>query len=43
MRRIPMPLNEELVKQVKELEQGRRSRGLHNLDELEVLRAKLYP
>ena len=42
-RRIALPLNEELVKQVKELEQGRRSRGLHNLDELEALRAKLYP
>src|SRR5438552_2732831 len=34
-RGIAMPLNEQLVQQVKELEQGKRSRGLHNLDELE--------
>ena len=40
---IAMPLNQQLVQQVKELEQERRSRGLHNLDELEALRAKLYP
>jgi hypothetical protein len=38
-----MPLNEALVQQVKDLERGTRSRGLHNLDELEALRARLYP
>jgi 2-dehydropantoate 2-reductase len=42
-RGIAMPLNEALVQQVKELERGTRSRGLHNLDELEALRARLYP
>ena len=42
-RNIAMPLNEALVQQVKELERGTRSRGLHNLDELEALRARLYP
>ena len=42
-RGVAMPLNQQLVQQVKELEQERRSRGLHNLDELEALRAKLYP
>jgi 2-dehydropantoate 2-reductase len=42
-RGIAMPLNEALVRQVKQLEQGTRKRGLHNLDELEALRAKLYP
>lgn len=40
---IAMPLNEALVRQVKELEEGTRQRGLHNLDELEALRARLYP
>src|SRR5690606_5745393 len=40
---IAMPLNEALVKLVKEIEGGARTRGLHNLDELEVLRAKIYP
>ncbi len=40
---VAMPLNEALVRQVKELEKGTRKRGLHNLDELEALRAKLYP
>jgi len=42
-RGIAMPLNEALVQQVKDLERGTRSRGLHNLDELEALRADLYP
>src|SRR5262249_19636824 len=42
-RGLPMQLNEALVRQVKELEKGTRQRGLHNLDELETLRAKLYP
>ena len=41
-RGIAMPLNEALVRQVKELESGTRQRGLHNLDELEALRAKIY-
>jgi len=41
-RGIAMPLNEALVQQVKELERGERDRGLHNLDELEALRARLY-
>jgi 2-dehydropantoate 2-reductase len=40
---VPMPLNEALVRQVKELERGTRDRGLHNLDELEALRGRLYP
>ena len=42
-RGVAMPLTEALVRQVKELEQGTRQRGLHNLDELETLRARLYP
>ena len=42
-RGIAMPLNEALVRQVKELEKGTRQRGLHNLDELAALRAELYP
>jgi 2-dehydropantoate 2-reductase len=42
-RGVALPLNEALVQQVKELERGTRQRGLHNLDELEVQRAKLYP
>lgn len=42
-RGVALPLNEALVRQVKELEQGARQRGLHNLDELERLRARLYP
>lgn len=42
-RGVALPLNEALVRQVKELERGTRDRGLHNLDELERLRAKLYP
>lgn len=42
-RGVGLPLNEALVRQVKELEKGTRHRGLHNLDELEALRAKLYP
>ncbi len=41
-RGIALPLNAALVQQVKELEQGERSRGLNNLDELEAQRAKLY-
>jgi 2-dehydropantoate 2-reductase len=39
-RGVAMPLNEALVRQVKELENGTRKRGLHNLDELEALRGK---
>ena len=42
-RDIALPLNEALVRQVKDLEKGTRQRGLHNLDELEALRAVLYP
>jgi 2-dehydropantoate 2-reductase len=42
-RGIALPLNEALVRQVKELENGTRQRGLHNLDELEALRTRLYP
>lgn len=42
-RGVAMPLNEALVQQVRELERGTRQRGLHNLDELERVRAKLYP
>jgi Ketopantoate reductase PanE/ApbA C terminal len=41
-RGIPMPLNEHLVRQVKEIEAGGRSRGLANLDELETRRQQLY-
>lgn len=41
-RGIEMPLNRQLVQQVKEMEQGRRTRGLHNLDELEARRLALY-
>jgi 2-dehydropantoate 2-reductase len=41
-RGIPMPLNEHLVQQVHEIEAGRRTRGLTNLDELEARRARLY-
>jgi 2-dehydropantoate 2-reductase len=39
---VPLPLNEHLVRQVKEIESGRRTRGLHNLDDLETARAALY-
>jgi 2-dehydropantoate 2-reductase len=39
---IAMPLNEHLVRQVKEIEAGTRSRTLANLDELEARRAELY-
>ena len=42
-RNVALPLNEALVRQVKEIERGTRGRGLHNLDELEALRAELYP
>jgi 2-dehydropantoate 2-reductase len=41
-RGIPMPLNEDLVRQVKEIEAGVRSRGRANLDELETRRQQLY-
>lgn len=41
-RGIELPLNAHLVRQVKELEQGTRTRGLHNLDELEAHRQALY-
>jgi 2-dehydropantoate 2-reductase len=41
-RGIPMPLNEHLVRQVKEIEAGQRTRGRHNLDELEARRDQLY-
>jgi hypothetical protein len=41
-RGIAMPLNEHLVRQVKEIEAGHRTRGLHNLDELEKRRQQLY-
>ena len=39
---VEMPLNRHLVLQVKELERGQRTRGPHNLEELETLRRKLY-
>ena len=39
---LELPLNELLLQQVKELEQGRRKRGPLNLDELEAARQKLY-
>lgn len=39
-RGISMPLNEYLVAQVKEIEQGKRQRGLHNLEELEKMYIK---
>jgi len=39
---MAMPLNEHLVRQVKEIEAGTRSRALANLDELEARRAELY-
>jgi 2-dehydropantoate 2-reductase len=41
-RGISMPLSEHLVRQVKEIEAGRRARGLPNLDELETRRRELY-
>jgi 2-dehydropantoate 2-reductase len=41
-RGIPMPLNEHLVQQVKEIEAGQRTRGLGNLEELERRRQELY-
>ena len=37
-RGVAMPLNEQLVRQVHEIEQGKRERGLGNLDELEAAR-----
>ena len=39
---VTLPLNQQLMQQVKELEQGSRTRGLHNLDELEARRLSLY-
>jgi hypothetical protein len=36
-----VPLNERLVRQVKEIERGTRQRGLHNLEELADLRQEL--
>jgi 2-dehydropantoate 2-reductase len=41
-RGLALPLNEHLVQQVKEIEAGRRTRGLHNLEELEKRRQELY-
>jgi 2-dehydropantoate 2-reductase len=41
-RHLPMPLSELLVRQVKEIEQGKRERGLPNLDELEAERRRLH-
>lgn len=38
---LPCPLNERLVRQVKEIERGERVQGLHNLDELERERKSL--
>lgn len=38
---VPMPLNERLVRQVHEIEQGTRQRGLANLDELDAHRRRL--
>ncbi|HZQ63227.1 MAG TPA: ketopantoate reductase family protein [Casimicrobiaceae bacterium] len=40
--RVSLPLNQRLLQQVKELERGERSRGVHNLRELEKLRETLY-
>jgi 2-dehydropantoate 2-reductase len=37
-----MPLNEELIRQVREIEEAKRERGLHNLNELEAHRHRLY-
>lgn len=39
---ISLPLNERLVQQVKEIEQERRQRGLHNLEELHAKLQELY-
>ena len=41
-RGVAMPLNELLLRQVKEIETGARSRSLANLDELEARRHALY-
>jgi 2-dehydropantoate 2-reductase len=38
---LSLPLNERLVRQIHEIEQGRRVQGLHNLDELEQERNAL--
>jgi 2-dehydropantoate 2-reductase len=40
--KITLPLNERLVKQVKEIEQGKRQRGLQNLEELYAYFQELY-
>ena len=39
---MALPLNELLLRQVKEIETGARSRTLANLDELEARRQELY-
>ena len=39
---VPVPLSERLLKQVKEIESGRRNRGFENLEELEQYRKKVY-
>jgi 2-dehydropantoate 2-reductase len=41
-RGVPLPLNELLLRQVKEIETGARPRTLANLDELEARRQELY-
>ena len=41
-RGVPLPLNELLLRQVKEIEAGHRARGLANLEELEARRRELY-
>ena len=41
-RGVALPLNELLLRQIKEIETGARSRSLANLDELEALRNKTY-
>jgi hypothetical protein len=40
-RGLTVPLNERLVRQVKEIERGTRQRGLHNLGALADLRQEL--
>jgi hypothetical protein len=41
-RGLELPLNELLLRQIKEIETGARSRSLANLDELEALREEVY-
>jgi 2-dehydropantoate 2-reductase len=41
-RGVALPLNELLLRQIKEIETGARSRGLANLDELEARRKEVY-